>query len=86
MFPGLPGLVFWMFLVIAVGFSWLLLELTDDEDSGFDELDEDSANELDDSSSAGQFPPIQNVSESPGTPMSVILSPVLEPSYQRMAG
>ena len=41
--------------------------------------------ELDDSC-AGQFPPMQNVSVSPGVPMSVIFSPVLEPLYQRMAG
>lgn len=49
----------------------MLLEL-----SCADELDEGSV----------QFSPMQNVRVSPGVPMSVILSPVLEPLYQVMAG
>ena len=56
-----------------------------DELDAFDELDFGTADELDDSSVV-QFPPMQNVSVSLGVPMSVILSPVLEPLYQRMAG
>ena len=64
-----------------------------DELGALDELDFGTVDELEvfgaleeDSVSAGQFPPMQNVSVSLGVPMSVILSPVLEPLYQRMAG
>ena len=60
-------------------------ELDELETAGaLDELDTIPV-ELEDSGS-GQFPPMQNVSVSPGVPMSVIFSPVLEPLYQRMAG
>ena len=41
---------------------------------------------LEDDSAAVQFSPMQNVSVSPGVPMSVIFSPVLEPLYQVMVG
>ena len=43
-----------------------------------------SVDELDEGSE--QFSPMQNVSDSPGVPMSVILRPVLVPLYQRIAG
>ena len=55
-------------------------------DAIFIELDDKMVGALEDDSGAGQFPPMQNVIVSPGVPMSVILSPVLEPLYQRMAG
>ena len=60
-------------------------ELDELETAGaLDELDAIPV-ELDDSC-AGQFPPMQNVSVSPGVPMSVILSPVFAPLYQVIAG
>ena len=67
-----------------------------DELDAFDELDFGTADELDaleefcaldeDSVLAGQFPPMQNVSVSPGVPMSVIFNPDLDPLYQWIAG
>ena len=49
-------------------------------------LDDDCGVALEDDSAAVQFSPMQNVSVSPGFPMSVIFRHVLEPLYQRMAG
>ena len=63
-----------------------------DELDALDELDFGAVEELEvfgaldeDSVSAGQFPPMQNVSVSLGVPMSVILSPVLEPLRVRFS-
>ena len=56
-----------------------------DELDAFDELDFGTADELDDSC-AVQFPLMQNVSVSPGVPMSVIFNPDLDPLYQWIAG
>jgi hypothetical protein len=76
--------VIWTELLELLG-GVSLDELDELETAGaLDELDAIPV-ELDDSC-AGQFPPMQNVSVSPGVPMSVIFSPVLEPLYQRMAG
>ena len=58
-----------------------------DDVSGATELDENCSGSLDElETGSEQFSPMQNVSVSPGVPMSVILSPVLEPLYQRIAG
>ena len=67
-----------------------LLEL--DELGALDELETIALDELDtipvelEDSGSGQFSPMQNVSVSPGVPMSVILSPVFVPLYQVIAG
>ena len=98
-FPGLPSRTFAIFETIAVV---ALLEpdpvvlLQDDDESAevLDTsagsvpllLDDDCGVALEDDSAAVQFSPMQNVSVSPGFPMSVIFRPVLEPLYQRMAG
>ena len=102
LFPALPRPAFSMFVTtmravllelacsveLLVGtFAELALDsgVTPEEDLGVT-VEDDCGVALEDSGSAGQFPPMQNASVSPGVPMSVILSPVLEPLYQRMAG
>ena len=90
-FPGLPSRTFAIFETIAVV---ALLEpdpvvLLQDDDESAEVLDTSAGSVpllLDDDSIAVQFSPMQNVSVSPGFPMSVIFRPVLEPLYQRMAG
>lgn len=78
--PGLPCLVIPKFDMIAEGAS----ELEEDSVIELDEISSGALEELETGSE--QFSPMQNMSVSPGVPMSVILRPVLEPLYQRIAG
>lgn len=97
--PGLPSRAFSIFEMIAVVALLELdpiVSLQDDDESAevLDTsagsvpllLDDDCGVALEDDSAAVQFSPMQNVSVSLGFPMSVIIRPVLEPLYQRMAG